>query len=145
MYEEENLSPAEQALESALGQLKPIANTLNRDAFMFNAGRASVGRKRPWQILSGVLTIILLCSIFIRPELNNSKIVVPSAPEQNNFQIAQTQKQPVEADFEGSLTYPALRENVIKYGMDALQLQESARHSEAPRSRKQWLDSMLSS
>ena len=145
MYEEENLSPAEQALESALGQLKPIANTLNRDAFMFNAGRASVGRKRPWQILSGVLTIILFCSIFIRPELNESKIAIPSAPEQNNFQIAQTQKQPVEVESGSSLTYPILRENVIKFGMDALQLQESAGHNETPRNRKQWLDSMLSS
>jgi hypothetical protein len=145
MYKEEKLTAAEQALESALGQLKPITNTLNRDAFMFNAGRASVGRKRPWQILSGVLTLVLLCSILIRPELNSNKIVTPSGPEQRQLQIAQLQHQPLEAESGASLTYPVLRENVIKFGMDALQLQESARHSEAPRNRKQWLDSMLSS
>jgi hypothetical protein len=145
MYEEEKLSPAEQALESALGQLKPITNTLNRDAFMFNAGRASVGSKKPWQILSSVLTVILFCSIFIRPEPDESRIVMPSAPEQNNFQIAQVQQQPLEVESGGSLTYPILRENVIKFGMDALQLQESAGQNEAPRNRKQWLDSMLSS
>ena len=60
MYNEENLTPAEQELESVLGQLKPIANTLNRDVLMFNAGRATVGKKLPWQMFSGVLIVLLL-------------------------------------------------------------------------------------
>jgi len=62
MYNEENLTPAEQELESVLGQLKPIANTLNRDELMFNAGRATAGKKLPWQMLSGALIVLLLCS-----------------------------------------------------------------------------------
>jgi hypothetical protein len=90
MYKEENLSPAEKALESALGQLKPISNTMNRDVFMFNAGRASVGRKRPWQIISGALTILLLCSIMLHPETNGVQSL-PSGSEQIQFEIARLQ------------------------------------------------------
>ena len=52
MHEEEGLTPAEQELELALGRLKPAANTLNRDALMYNAGLAAARGKRPWQMFS---------------------------------------------------------------------------------------------
>lgn len=139
MYEEENLTPAEQALESALGQLKPSTNMMNRDKLMFNAGRASVGRKQPWQILSGALTILLLCSVIIRPNLTTRTI------EQKPLQIAQSQNEPAKVESPDSLAYPKLRENIIKHGMDALPLQQKPGHNEPARNQKQWLDSMLSS
>jgi hypothetical protein len=144
MYEEENLTPAEQALESALGQLKPVTNIMNRDKLMFNAGRASIGKKQPWQILSGVLTVLLLCSILIHSDLRSNQ-TVPSDSEQNYFQVAQTQYEPAKVESPESMSYPKLRENIIKHGMDALQLQETPRHSEPARNQKQWMDSMLSS
>ena len=143
MYKEENLTPAEQALESALGQLKPIANTLNRDVLMFNAGRASVGRKQPWQMLSGVLTILLLCSVLIRPDLNGVQSL-PSGPEPSQFQIAQIQYQPVQAESPDLLAYPMLRDNIVRHGLDALQFQPGTRHSEPLKNRKQLLETMLS-
>ena len=144
MYNEENLTPAEQELESALGQLKPIANTLNRDVLMFNAGRATAGKKRPWQIFSGMLTVLLLCSVWVRPDLNGSQSL-SSGPEPGEFQMTQTLYQPVQAESSGLLTYPVLRENIVRYGLDALRFQQGVGHSEPLKNRKELLESMLSS
>ncbi|MHC4560778.1 MAG: hypothetical protein ACYTFW_21270 [Planctomycetota bacterium] len=144
MYNEENLTPAEQELESVLGQLKLIANTLNRDALMFNAGRATAGKKRPWQILSGVLTVLLLCSVVVHPDFNGARSL-SSGPEPGEFQMTQTLYQPIQAESSGSLAYPMLRQNIVRYGLDALRFQQGIRHSEPLKNRKQWLESMLSS
>ena len=144
MYNEENLNPAEQELESALGQLKPIANNLNRDVLMFNAGCATAGKKRSWQMLSGVLTVLLLCSVWIRPDLNGTQSL-PSVPEPGEFQMAQASYQPAQGESSDSLVYPILRENIVKYGLDALRFQQGMSHSEPLKDRKQLLESMLSS
>ncbi len=144
MYKEENLTPAEQELESVLGQLKPIANTLSRDVLMFNAGRASAGKKLPWQMFSGGLIVLLLCSVLIRPDSNGVRNF-SSGPEPSEFQMTQTLYQPVQSEFRGSLAYPMLRENIVRYGLDALRFQQDTRSSEPLKNRKQLLESMLSS
>jgi len=144
MYNEENLTPAEQELESALGQLKPIANTLKRDVLMFNAGRATAGKKLPWQMFSGGLIVLLLCSVLIRPDSNGVRSF-SSGPEPDTFQMTQTLYQPVQAESSGSLAYPMLRENIVRYGLDALRFQQGMSRSEPLKNRKQWLESMLSS
>jgi hypothetical protein len=143
MYKEENLSPAEKALESALGQLKPISNTMNRDVFMFNAGRASVGRKRPWQIISGALTILLLCSIMLHPETNGVQSL-PSGSEQIQFEIARLQYKSVQTDSSDLLGYTMLRDNILTNGLEALPSQSGIRASETVMNQKQLLESMLS-
>jgi hypothetical protein len=144
MYNEENLTPAEQELESVLGQLKPIANTLDRDVLMFNAGRATVGKKLPWQMFSGVLIVLFLCSLLIRPDSNGVRSL-SSAPEPGTFQMTQILYQPVRTESSGSLAYPMLRENIVRYGLDALRFQQGMSHSEPLKNRKQMLESMLSS
>lgn len=144
MYNEENLTPAERELESALGQLKPTANTLNRDALMFNAGRATAGKKRPWQMFSGVLIVLFLCSVLIRPDSNGVRSF-SSGPEPDTFQMTQTLYQPVQSESRGSLTYPILRENIVRYGLDALRFQQGTSRSEPLKNRKQLLESILSS
>ncbi|MHC4533443.1 MAG: hypothetical protein ACYS6K_05780 [Planctomycetota bacterium] len=144
MYNEENLNPVEQELESALGQLKPIANTLNRDVLMFNAGRATAGKKRSWQMFSGVLVVLLLCSLWIRPDLNGTRSL-SSDPEPGESQITQAMYQPAQAESPDSLVYPMLRQNIVKYGLDALRFQEGMSHSEPLKDRKELLKSMLSS
>jgi len=143
MYKEENLTSAEKALESALGQLKPLANTMNRDVLMFNAGRASASRKHPWQILSGALTILLLCSILIHPETNGVQSL-SSSPAQIESVIAQLQHQPVQTDSSDLLGYTILRDNILTNGLEALQLQSGIRDPEPIMNRKQLLESMLS-
>jgi hypothetical protein len=144
MYNEENLTPTEQELESVLGQLKPIANTLNRDVLMFNAGRATAGRKLPWQMFSGVLIVLFVCSVLIRPDSNGVRSL-PSGPEPGTFQMTQTLYQPVQTESRGSLAYPMLRENIVRYGLDALRFQQDTSRSEPLKNRKQLLESMLSS
>ena len=144
MYNEENLNPAEQELESALGQLKPIANTLNRDVLIFNAGRATAGKKRPWQMFSGVLVVLLLCSVWVRPDLNGTQSL-SSVPEPGEFQMTQALYQPVQAESRDSLAYPMLRQNIVRYGLDALRFQQGMSHSEPLEDRKTLLESMLSS
>ena len=144
MHEEEGLTPAEQALESALGQLKPAASTLNRDELMFNAGRAAVGRKQPWQMLSGLLTVLLLCSVLIRPDVRGpGESSSPGDPVQ--YQMAQTVYRPVQTESTGPLAYPRLRRNIVRHGLDALTFEQGTSSSSPYKSRKQWLESMLSS
>ena len=89
MHKEEDLTPAERELESALGRLKPAASTLDRDELMFNAGRLAAGRARPWQIFSVVLMALLLCSVLIRPDIYGSR--ESSRPhDTGQLRIAQT-------------------------------------------------------
>jgi hypothetical protein len=144
MYKEEGLSPAEQELESALGQLKPAANTLNRDELMFNAGRAAAGKKQLWQMLSGVLMVLLLCSVLIRPDVRGPR--EPSSRfDSGQFRMALTTYRPVQTESAGSLAYPALRRNIVRNGLDALPLKQGASSSAPHKSRKQLLESMLAS
>ena len=144
MYKEEGLTPAEQELESVLGQLKPTANTLNRDKLMFNAGRAAVGKKQPWQMLSGVLTVLLLCSVLIRPDVHGPR--ESSSPNDSGQpRMAQTMYRPVQAQPSGPLAYPTLRRNIVRNGLDALPLEQGASGNTRHMNRKQWLESMLSS
>ena len=143
MYEE-NLSQAEKELESVLGQIKPTENTLNRDVLMFNAGRATTGNKRPWQLVSGMLTVVLFCSFLYRPNLERTQLL-PYNPNAGEFQIMQTSHQPVEAETPDSLVYPILRQNVIRYGLDALRFQKEMGRSKPHKNRKELLESMFSS
>jgi len=144
MQNKEDLNPGQKALESALGQLKPAASRLSRDKLMFNAGRASVGRKAPWQMLSGVLTVLLIGSVLIRPESNVShELAAPVEP--TRFEVAKDLDQPSQAETGGSLEYVTLRRDVIERGLDALPLQRSLTGSEQNTSRKRLLESMLSS
>ena len=144
MHKEEGLTPAEQELESVLGRLKPAANTLNRDELMFNAGRAAAGRKQPWQMLSGVLMVLLLCSVLIRSDIYGPR--ESSSPyDSEQFRMAQTIYRPVQTEPAGPLEYPTLRRNIVRYGLDALRFRQDMSCSEPLGNRKQLLESMLSS
>ena len=144
MHKEEGLTPAEQELESALGQLKPAANTLSRDGLMFNAGRAVAGGKKPWQMLSGALMVLLLCSMLIRSDIYGPREPSPGHdPEQ--FPMAQTMHRPVLTESAGTLAYPRLRLNIVRHGLDALPLKQGTSNGAQHTNRKQLLESMLSS
>ena len=113
MHKEEGLTPAEQTLESALGELKPAANTLNRDELMFNAGRAAAGRGRPWQMLSGALMVLLLCSVLIRSDMHGREESSP-VHDSRQFHMAQTMYRPMLTESAGTLAYPSLRRNIVR-------------------------------
>jgi hypothetical protein len=141
---EEGLTPAEQELESVLGQLKPAPNMLNRDELMFNAGIAAAGRKRPWQMLSGVLTILLLGSVLVQVGLNGGG-ELSSPPITAQHETAQTLNRSVQFESGGSLGYVTLRRNVVERGLDALPLRRGVSGGAQRKNRKQLLKSMLSS
>jgi len=143
MRYEESLSPAEKALESALGQLKPAADRLNRDELMFNAGRAAAGGRAPWQALSGMLTVLLLGSILTRPASDGAPELTP--PSQIQYQVAQVPDRPPQIESGGSLEYVTLRQKIVEQGLDALPVRRGAGSSEPRRNRRQLLESMLSS
>ncbi|HEC03102.1 MAG TPA: hypothetical protein ENI81_06140 [Phycisphaerales bacterium] len=143
MRYEESLSPAEKALESALGQLKPAADRLNRDELMFNAGRAAAGGRAPWQALSGMLTVLLLGSILTRPASDGAPELTP--PSQIQYQVAQVPDRPPQIESGGSLEYVTLRQKIVVQGLDALPVRRGAGSSEPRRNRRQLLESMLSS
>jgi len=85
---------------------------------MFHAGRASAGTKRPWQMLSGVLTILLLGSVLIRPDLGVSQRESASAhlvAFQETAPVDHSQPKSPEA-----FAYLTLRRNVVRRGLNAL-------------------------
>jgi len=144
VHKEEGLTPAEQELESVLGRLKPVANTLNRDELMFNAGRASAGRKQPWQVLSGVLMVLLLCSVLIRSDMHGSRESSPG-DYPGDFRMAQTTYRPVQTGSAGPLVYPTLRRDIVRHGLNAWPLKQGISSGVQHKNRKQWLETMLSS
>jgi len=142
MYEEEDLSPSEKALESALGQLKPIANSMSRDVLMFKAGRMSAGSKRPWQILSSTLFILLFCSVLLRLDsnvINN----VPTNSEQNHIQVVQVKYQPTEINSYDSMAYPRLVEKFLDEGLDGLDFHQVASNNQTLINQRDLLDSLM--
>ncbi len=82
MSQEPRLNPTKQHIEAMLGQLCPNAQSLDQDVLMFKSGQATVGSKRPWQVASGILLVLLCAALVIRPDHS-----VPSAasvvPEQS--------------------------------------------------------------
>jgi hypothetical protein len=68
MQNNNGLTPQEQELAAALGDLAPTRAGLSRDRVMFAAGQASIRRRnRIWQGISSGLVILLLVSIVSRP------------------------------------------------------------------------------
>jgi hypothetical protein len=69
MSNDSGLTPQEQELAAALGNLAPTQASLSRDHVMFAAGRASIRRRNLiWQGISSGLVVLLLVSVFSRPE-----------------------------------------------------------------------------
>ncbi len=144
MYKEEGLTPAERELESVLGQLTPACNTLNRDKLMFNAGIAAAGKKRPWQMLSGALTLLLLGSVLVQIDLNGAR-ELSSPPIVAQHEVTGPLNRSGQLKSRGSLEYVTLRQNVVERGLDALPLRRGVSGGAQHKSRKQLLESMLSS
>ena len=69
MPPEESLTPAERELESALAGLAPAAPAIDRDALMFQAGRAAARRGGLlWKAASAALAACLAVSLVPRPQ-----------------------------------------------------------------------------
>lgn len=119
MCQEQGLNPAQRELESALARIRPIQSGLDRDLLMFNAGRATARPNRAWQVLSGVLGILLLCAVSPRPEQAGRPSSVQVA-DSGTAQIGPLAGPRGEHDPSGPLTYLSLRDRVLEGGVEAL-------------------------
>jgi len=124
--QDDRLTPFEGQLEAALGSLKPTAASVDRDALMFAAGRASTRRLRClWQGASVLLVVLLAVSIATRPE--------PVEPQARDILVAaHTQRSPIvgvitrvsepmdETKLETCAQYVRLRQAVLEGSVEAL-------------------------
>ena len=110
------------ALESALRELHPRPETLDRAALMYRAGRASA---RSWiwpaaTLFSTALALALGIALWLRPDPSVVYVAVPSA---RNDEVSASAPSPPRADESerGAWSrYIDLEEQVALYGMDGL-------------------------
>ena len=144
MHKQERLTPAQQELESVLSQIRPRQDVLNHELFLFNAGRASVGTKRPWQIVSGMLTLLLAYSVLIRFDVDVPQRDLPPAHLTAVQKTLPPDLPRASASLEAS-AYLGLRQRVVRRGLDALPSQASMPGTSMtrPQNRTLWLERML--
>jgi hypothetical protein len=149
MQDQQPLNPAEQELEAALRELRPVSAGIDRDAVLFKAGYQSALRQmRVWQSVAGALAASLLIS-FIMPAFHTSReqsASVTDAPSHVSqaavalepLEVEITGVQPVTAGWFGVLDwmlrpgdvtpavaarandYLSVRQAVLTHGLDAL-------------------------
>ncbi|MCP4454445.1 MAG: hypothetical protein GY809_23565 [Planctomycetes bacterium] len=118
MSNETSLTPEELQTEVLLGQCQPMAAAQCRDKLMFQAGRASAGRVHLWQGVSAVFSVLLLCSLMIRPVPPQTEplTVTPqlaSRARPFQSQLSETRDWDEQA-------YIRVRHRVLEQGLDAL-------------------------
>jgi hypothetical protein len=115
MCQEPGLTPAQQRMEAIMGQLRPSARALDQEVLIFEAGRAAQGSKRPWQVMCGILMVLLCGSLIL--QVPQTKPVTPTPVVQ---QIP-ARVWPVEMQQpDRSLAYLELQKTVFDNGLDAL-------------------------
>lgn len=110
------------ALESALRELRPSSEPLDRDVLMYRAGRASA---RGWiwpttALFSSVLAVVLGIALWIRPA---PTFVYVAVPMPQNDEVSRSPAAPSRADDleRGAWSrYVHLQEQVLLHGLDGL-------------------------
>jgi hypothetical protein len=110
------------ALESALRELRPRSETLDRAVLMYRAGRASV---RGWvwpaaTLISAVLAIVLGIALWIRP---TPPVVYVAVPSPRNKEVSSSPPSPPitdQAERGAWSRYVHLQEQVLLHGLDGL-------------------------
>jgi hypothetical protein len=122
------------ALESALRDLRPQPEALDRAGLMYRAGRASA---RGWgwptaALFSSALALVLSIAWWIRPTPPVVYVAVPSA--RNDEVSASPQSPPLANDPERGAwsRYVHLQEQVLLHGLDGLPAPPSATEEPPP-------------
>lgn len=118
MSHETSLTKEEERVEALLGQLQPLASAQSRDKLMFAAGRTSAGRVHRWQGISGMLALMLLCSLMIHTVPSRSgqeSVPVQIASSTWPGQHAAPTRRPMDKQ-----AYINIRQRVLERGLDAL-------------------------
>ncbi|MBN1764597.1 MAG: hypothetical protein JW860_05015 [Sedimentisphaerales bacterium] len=149
MSNQENLTPAQQELESALAALQPGSSVINRDLLLFRAGRKSVRRhNRLWQTLTGTLAVMLAISLGYRPAPPSitsqfaSQKTTPLTLQSSGFE--KMTFTPDKSNWDDG-SYFKLRKKVLEEGLDVLPRSESSTGSEIIDNPASLLKELLSS
>ena len=129
MPEPESLTPGDNELISALGNLSPMGDAIDRDQLMFKAGRASVHRsKAVWQGTTLLLVATLCVSLLLNlQETNRPTTQIPMVqvqtftPEPLGRVDVKYERRP------GDGAFLKLRNNVLVKGVDALPTQNPSK------------------
>ncbi|MBN1846938.1 MAG: hypothetical protein JW810_14725 [Sedimentisphaerales bacterium] len=131
MSQENGLTPAQRELEAALGGLQPAAMQIERDRFLYQAGRASATRRnRAWPVLTAALSVMLGLSLLHRgePEIQTvpvERIVYVQSPGHAPAAVFPAAGWTPAADpdlLQAQAYYVQLRDRVLTEGLDALPL-----------------------
>jgi len=153
MSNEEGLNPAQQELESALGNLQPVRAAFDRDQLMFSAGlRAGRRVRRLWRGISGMLVVMCMVSLLWQPLLrdNGSKPEYFAKNEQGSsvesymnvtFDFSPVDQQRIKARD----NYLMILNRVLTNGLDELPESSSSGRTKAPTDSQEMLEQLLSS
>ena len=124
---EENLGADDQAFAEKLSALKPRGPAIERDALMFAAGRASVGKRPlwPWQMATGMslaIAIGMLCLSAGHPlaPVRNPPIAVAPPVQPFEAVLPMSGSPGTAADSGDDFSYLRTRQNVLAMGLAAL-------------------------
>ena len=115
------LTSQEQQVETLLGRLSPLQTGPARDRLMFQAGRASAGSVRRWQGISGVLTVLLFCSLTVglwHPTIQSDQTHAPTPLTTDSVHPMAYTAQDIQPLEEGA--YIQVRSRVLAEGLDGL-------------------------
>ena len=120
MQDRENLTAADEELTEALGSLRPMRTSGDRDRLMFRAGQVSVRRgRRVWQGSTALATIALCVSLLVHsqgPEPGKTVRLAVEKPTVAPLVLEWSSAPPVVGDG----AYLKLRNEVLEKGIDAL-------------------------
>ncbi|HUT57924.1 MAG TPA: hypothetical protein VNA25_08750 [Phycisphaerae bacterium] len=133
MQGQDELTPADRELESALGGLRPAGAGIDRGELMFRLGRASARRRSVWwQGLAGALAAALVASLIARPapreveRIVHVPIVQPAEPGQTHSPVLVATASAMPED-----AYLNVRRRVLEMGLDALPAVANGLHEPA--------------
>ena len=133
MPNQDELTPADRELESALGCLRPAGAGMDRGELMFRLGQASVRRRgRIWQGLAAVLVACLAISLIARPAPREVERIV-RVPVVQPVEAGETLS-PVLVATASALpdnAYLKVRRRVLDRGLDALPAVANGLHEPA--------------
>lgn len=132
MSNSEFLTPAERELEAALGDLAPAGGGIDRDRFLYEAGRTSARRSLHfWRAGTAAMTLALLAALAWQPRPKAAQPVV-QAPEQTAPDITPVMARSTTPSPEtrASLqwdenSYLVVQRRVLQLGIDALPRSQS--------------------
>lgn len=120
MQDRENLTAADEELAEALGHLRPMQASVDRERLMFRAGQISTRRaRRAWQCATVLVAVALGVSLLVRlepAEPGKTVRVAAERPVVVPLMVEWSSESPVAGDG----AYLKLRNEVLEKGLDAL-------------------------